>query len=111
MSAPNKPFGEGACDAPSCGRPVVWRENGGGTLSYHCQWCGMQSYAKAGSLANADLRERLKPTTEPEAPAAPARAAAVAEVAPLPVPVRSPAVQAAKGAPAKAARNSGLILG
>lgn len=68
----------------------------------------MQSYAKAGSLANADLRERLKPTSEPEAPAAPTMAGAGAvAVLPLQVPVQSPTVKVG----AKAVRNSGLLLG
>lgn len=74
MSAPNTPAGEGLCDNQECGKPVVWRQNSGGTLSYHCQWCGMQAYAKAGTKANADIAGGLSPVPvaaagEPAAPA------------------------------------------
>lgn len=74
MSKPTSAAGEGLCDNPECGRPVVWRRNEGGTLSYHCQWCGMQAYAKAGSRANADISAHLpmSPVAAQGEPAAPA---------------------------------------
>lgn len=74
MRTPNQPAGEGLCDNPECGKPVVWRRSATGTLSYHCQWCSMQAYAKAGSRANADISASLTPPPpvaqgEPAAPA------------------------------------------
>jgi hypothetical protein len=103
MASPNKAVGESLCDNPECGRPVVWRENAQGTLSYCCQWCALQSYAKFGTVANLAIRLALKPLQPATAadndiePAAPA-------VAPKPA---APAVEK----PAPAARRSGLLIG
>lgn len=42
--------GKGRCAC--CGELITWRRNDAGTLSYFCQDCDFQGYAKAGTLAN-----------------------------------------------------------
>jgi hypothetical protein len=42
--------GKGRCAC--CGELITWRRNEAGTLSYFCQDCDFQGYAKAGTLAN-----------------------------------------------------------
>lgn len=42
--------GKGRCSC--CGEVITWRRNEAGTLSYFCQDCDFQGYAKAGTLAN-----------------------------------------------------------
>jgi hypothetical protein len=63
--------GKGRC--AQCGDLIVWRRNESGTLSYFCQECDFQGYAKAGTKANElALEEVAKFGGVPSAPAAPA---------------------------------------
>lgn len=84
-----------------CGEPVTWRKNASDTLSYFCQDCDFQGYAKAGTRARALATEEMEKfaTRSAQAPAKPA--------APVP-PAALPAKPAAL--PAKPAR-PGLLLG
>lgn len=80
--------GKGRC--AMCGEPITWRKNDSGTMSYFCQDCDFQGYAKIGTLA--------------------ARLAAeeIGKVAALKSPPETPAT--AKTAPA-AHKAAGLLMG
>lgn len=70
--------GKGRC--AMCGEVIVWRKNPAGTLSYFCQECDFQGYAKPGTRANRLALEEVakfqgpatvaKPETKPATPAA-----------------------------------------
>lgn len=49
--------GKGRCAC--CGELITWRRNDAGTLSYFCQDCDFQGYAKAGTLANRLAMEEI----------------------------------------------------
>lgn len=68
--------GKGRC--AMCGEPVTWRKNDSGTLSYFCQDCDFQGYAKNGTLAHRYAMEEIekcggkKPEPSPKPAPAPA---------------------------------------
>lgn len=67
--------GAGECFA--CKREVVWRKTEGGALSFFCQHCDLQAYAKDGTEAerlilNAIGAGGLLPTPAPKPAPAPA---------------------------------------
>lgn len=82
--------GKGRCS--QCGDVIVWRRNPAGTLSYFCQECDFQGYAKAGTKANRLALEEVAKFQGPAATPAPSN------------------VQAAAPAPA-ARKPSGLLMG
>lgn len=89
--------GKGRC--AMCGELITWRRNDAGTLSYFCQDCDFQGYAKAGTQANRlALEEVAKFKPKETTPATPAT--------PKPAPAAKPA------APAQQPKaGSGLLMG
>lgn len=85
--------GKGRC--AMCGELVTWRRNDSGTLSYFCQDCDFQGYAKAGTQAHRLAEEEIgkfKAAAAPEAAEAPKPAKPAAK------PATPPATQPAKPA-------------
>lgn len=81
--------GDGLCDR--CGRNVVWRRSDSGALSYFCQHCDFQGYAKAGTEASRLVDEELNK--------------AAPDTRPAPAPASRPAAQPA------APKGAGLLIG
>lgn len=92
--------GKGRC--AMCGEPIIWRKNDMGTMSYFCQLCDFQGYAKAGTEANKlamEEVEKFKAVSNPPIDTRPATKPAAA-------------VQIKPAAQAPAAKSSsGLLMG
>jgi hypothetical protein len=64
-------IGTGKCLNPKCGREVVVMETSGGAVNWSCRYCGLTSYAKKVTDANANLRELMTPAAPAAPPASP----------------------------------------
>lgn len=85
--------GKGRC--AMCGEVIVWRKNPAGTLSYFCQECDFQGYAKPGTQANRLALEEVAKFKGQGAQPTPA------------IPLLPPAAPA----PAPKPKASGLLMG